>query len=60
MVLIIVLLIVGLIARAVLAAGRTTRQPDGADTVDRSPAPPAHPQQPLPGSATRRHEQGKP
>jgi predicted lipid-binding transport protein (Tim44 family) len=58
MLLVLVLAVVGIAARAVLAARRQAESPPtspgGSDVADRSVVPPAHPAEPEPGSATAR------
>lgn len=57
MVVLLLILVAGLIALPMLR--RSSGRAD-ADTIDTRVTPPAHPREPLPGSATRRHKQGRP
>jgi hypothetical protein len=60
MVIVVVLLLVGIGARLGLAGSRARPGRDDDDVTDRNVVPPVNPDAPLPGSATRRREQGKP
>lgn len=60
LVVVLVLLAVGLVVRMALGVGGARPGRDDDDVTDRDVVPPAHPDAPLPGSATRRQEQGKP
>jgi hypothetical protein len=53
---ILVLLAIPLVTRA----SRPSSPAEQPKDEGRGPVPPAHPDEPLPGSSTRRHRQGKP
>lgn len=55
-----VILVVGLCLRFAVGMRRPPAVPADEDTTDRDVIPPAHPDDPIPGSATRRQDQGKP
>ena len=57
LVFLVLLVIGGLVALVVVPRAR--RRSD-VDVTDRDVRPPSHPDRPLPGSATRRHQQGQP
>lgn len=54
------LLVVGVVVRLALGVSRPAPGRDDEDTTDRDVVPPAHPDAPIPGSSTRRHDQGMP
>jgi hypothetical protein len=55
-----IVLLIGALALLALKPGRRGRARTDDDVTSRSPAHPVRPNDPLPGSATRRHQQGKP
>jgi hypothetical protein len=58
--LILIVALGGVLARLLLATGPKGRARADEDVTDRTAIPPAHPDGPIPGSATRRRAQGKP
>lgn len=59
LIILVLLAAVGIVARLVLAARppRPTTEVGGSDTTDRDVVPPAHPADPVPGSATARDDE---
>jgi hypothetical protein len=55
-----VLIAAGLLLVQLMAAGQGGRRRNDVDVTDTRPKPPAHPDRPIPGSATARHRHGKP
>jgi hypothetical protein len=60
MAVLLVVLVVGLVVRLALGVAKPRPGRDDADITDRDVVPPTNPDQPIPGSATRRHQQGMP